>query len=127
MTSIAILYNLPFVSVTLRANGQTLHLQRVLLDSGSAGSLFKTDDLRSIGVTGEMTDRIRFMSGIGGREAVIEKQIDALEVGNLIAQPFKIQMGSLAYDFAMDGILGADFLLVTNAIIDFKNLQLRNG
>jgi hypothetical protein len=127
MNPITMINRLPFVAVTLRANGQILQLQRVLLDTGSAGSLFKTDDLRGIGVTGELTDRIRFMSGIGGREAVIEKQIETLEVGNLIAHPFKIQMGSLSYDFAMDGILGADFLLATNAIIDFRNLQLGGG
>lgn len=124
MSDIRIVTGLPFVTVTLRANGQTLVLDHVLLDTGSAASVFKTDDLRSIGVTIEPPDRIRFMIGIGGEEAVVEKKIDGIEVGILSAQPFTIQLGALDYGVKMDGILGLDFLLNTQAILDFKTRKI---
>jgi hypothetical protein len=48
---------------------------------------------------------------MGGREAVIEKTIEAVEVGNLIASPFVIQVGDFDYQFQIDGIVGLDFYL----------------
>ena len=46
---------LPFIAVTLTHRGQSLTLQRVLLDTGSAGSLFATEDLLNINVRLEPT------------------------------------------------------------------------
>lgn len=120
-----ILHGLPFVSVTLHANGQQLTLERVLVDTGSGGTVFKTDDLKKLGVLPSPTDRLRFLKGIGGEEAVIEKQIDAVEVATLSLAPFRIQMGAVEYGLGMDGILGADFLLRAKAVVDFDVLQLR--
>ncbi len=124
MTVITVVYGLPFIGVTLYANNQRLQLENVLLDTGSAASVFRTDDLLWIGVTIQPQDRIRFMSGIGGREAVIEKQIEKIEVGTLNATPFSIQLGALDYGFPINGILGADFLMRTHAIVDFQALQV---
>ena len=39
---------LPFVTVTLIQQGRQLTLQHVLLDTGSAGSLFSADELLKI-------------------------------------------------------------------------------
>lgn len=122
---IALVDGLAFVSVTLRANGQSLLLERVLLDTGSGGMLFKTDDLEQLGIIPLPSDPLRIMRGIGGEEAVIEKRITALEVGPLVVAPLAIQLGAVDYDIAMDGILGLDYLLRAHATIDFGAMQLR--
>jgi hypothetical protein len=124
MAAITVAHRLPFVAVTLHANQQTLHLSRVLLDTGSAGTVFKTEDLEKIGVIFEDHDRIRYMTGIGGSELVVEKQIAKIEVGELVANPFLIQLGDLNYGLAMDGILGVDFLFQTGARIDFQKMVI---
>jgi Aspartyl protease len=124
MTLITIAHQLPFVRVVLHANGQSLLLERVLLDTGSAASIFRTDDLAKIGITIAPEDKIRYMSGVGGREAVIEKRIEAIEVGDLVARPFTVQMGAIEYGIPMDGILGNDFLLQTGAVINFRSLSI---
>jgi hypothetical protein len=124
MPLITVKYGLPFVSISLRANGQTLNLTTVLLDSGSAACVFRTELLEAIGVVPDRTDTIRFMTGIGGREAVIEKQIDAIEIGNLGVTPFIVQIGELDYGFAIDGILGSDFLFEAGAQVNFKSLSI---
>lgn len=120
MTVIIVRDRLPFVSVELTANGQRLQISNVLLDTGAAVSVFRTDDLSTIGIVPLPTDQIRFMSGVGGREAVIEKQTDTLTVGNLTISPFTIQLGIMDYGFAINGIIGMDFLATTRAIIDFR-------
>ena len=124
-TPIYIIDGLPFVAVTLQANGQSLRLERVLLDTGSEGTVFKTDNLKTLGIFPQPTDRLRFLRGIGGDEAVIEKTIEVVQVGSLIAAIFTIQLGAVEYGIAMDGILGLDFLRRTQAIVDFKALELR--
>ncbi len=127
MTQLSIAYGLPFVTAILRANGNEISLPNVLIDTGSAASVFRTDDLLKIGVQPALEASIRFMSGIGGREAVIEGVVDALSLDDLTVSPFTIQMGRLEYGFAIDGIIGLDFLLQIGAVIDLKNLEIRKG
>lgn len=100
MAKIVIDDGLPYTEVTLRANGKSLTLAHVLIDTGSGACAFKTDDLEKIDIQLEGTDRLVFLKGIGGgEEAVVKKRVEAIEVGDLIAAPFPIQMGALDYDF----------------------------
>jgi len=71
MAPITIVNGLPFITVVIYANNQQLLIENVLLDTGAAASVFRTDDLAMIGVVPERKDQLRFMSGIGGREPVI--------------------------------------------------------
>jgi hypothetical protein len=121
---LTILHGLPFVEVMIHANGKHLTLQNVLVDSGSAGTAFQTDALAPLGLFPRGTDEVIMMIGIGGGEAVIQKQLEAIEVGDLRVNPFTIQMGALDYGLKLDGILGADFLLAVGAQINFKTLTL---
>lgn len=121
---IRIMSGLPFVSVIVHANGQTLRLERVLLDTGSAGTVLKADHLITVGVIPLPTDRLRFVQGVGDDEVVIEKSIDGLQIGEFTAAPFTIQMGAVEYGIPMDGIVGLDFLIRANAILDFKSFHV---
>lgn len=124
MAAITIINGLAFVAVVLHANNQNLLIEKVLLDTGAAASVFRTDDLATIDVVPERKDRLRFMSGIGGREPVIEKQIEKIEVGNLVLTPFVMQLGAIDYGFAINGILGMDFLLKTGTVINIRQLTI---
>lgn len=81
--------------------------------------------MKQIDVVEQMTDLITTITGIGGVEHVIEKQVDEIEVNGLTVRAFTIQMGEMDYDIPMDGILGADFLLATRAVVDFDVLEIR--
>lgn len=127
MPELYIVHGLPLVAVTIFANQKQLTLQAVLVDTGSAGTVFQTDALAAVDLFPEGKDEIITMTGIGGSETVIEKQVEALEVGNLSVSPFTIQMGALDYSLKLDGILGADFLLATGAQINFKTMTIDRG
>jgi hypothetical protein len=127
MARIHIADYLPFVSVVVHANGMKLPLQRVLLDTGAARTTFRTRDLEKLGITTGGEDKIRYMTGIGGREGVVEKEIGAVEIDDLILTPFTIYLAALKYDIPMNGILGLDFLLQTGAVIDLNALEIRKG
>ncbi len=124
MTAIYIAHRLPFVTVTVRAKGQFIIVNHVLLDTGSGGTAFKTDDMEKIGILLQPEDRIIRMRGVGGTDPVVQKQVDAVEVGDLVVAPMTIQVGGLEYGFPMDGILGLDFLLQTGAQINFSTLEI---
>jgi hypothetical protein len=108
-------------------NDKEIVLPRVLLDTGSAATVFNTDDMLKLDVRPQPDAPIRFMTGVGGREPVIEVKVQSVAVDDLVAMPFTIQMGRLAYGLQMDGILGLDFLRQVQALIDLRELELRPG
>lgn len=98
---------LSFIEVQLTIKEQTIVVDNVLLDTGSAAS-----------------DQIRRMVGIGGHEYVFEKQINEIKIENLKAKNTLIQIGVMDYGFKINGIFGSNLLIETNAMIDFKKLTI---
>lgn len=124
MTLIQLQDGLPFVSVTLSYQGQQLELKSVLLDTGSAGTIFPTDRLLSVGLQYEPEDMVNRIWGVGGAEFVFTKKIDVLLLGELQVQDFEIEVGAMDYGFEMDGIIGMDFLVQVGAVIDLSRLEV---
>lgn len=116
---------LPFVTATLRFAGRELSLEQVLLDTGSGGSVFAADDVLRLGLLPEPEDPILRVRGIGGTEYVFSKRLDALRLGSMQVNAFKIQVGAMDYGFRLQGILGLDFLLQAGTVIDLKELEIR--
>ena len=86
---------LPYVTVTLLYGGQQLDLANVLLDTGSAGTLFAADQVLAIGLQYEADDPVQRIRGIGGAEFVFVKRIDRLSVGELQVSDFAIEVGAM--------------------------------
>ena len=116
---------LPFISVTLRHDGHQLVLDNILLDTGSAGTIFSIDKLSDMNITPNKDDQIHRIRGVGGVEYVFEKKIDLIKVGNLKVENFSIEIGQVDYGFNIQGILGVNFLKETRAIINFDMLELK--
>ncbi len=110
-------------AVTFR--GRSLHLSDVILDTGSAGTIFAADRLLEIGVAPEPADAIRRIRGVGGTEFVFTKSLERLVVGEIEVDGFEIEIGAMDYGFPADGILGLDYLLKAGALIDLRQLELR--
>lgn len=64
MSKFVLINGLPYLTVSITHNQRTISIQNVVLDTGSATSIFKSDDLLSIGVKPESTDEIEQMRGI---------------------------------------------------------------
>jgi hypothetical protein len=85
-----------------------LMLKRVLVDTGSGGTILSSDLVEKIGLFGEAGDTIYRISGVGGSEFVFLKVIDSLKIGNLKVNDFTIEIGAMNYGFDIDGIVGLD-------------------
>jgi len=118
-------HGLAYVAVVLTFRGRSLSLGSVILDTGSAGTMFAADRLLDIGIVPEPFDPLRRIRGVGGTEVVFTKRIDRLAAGALAVADFEIEVGALDYGFPADGILGLDFLVRSGAVIDLRSLELR--
>jgi len=118
---------LPYVTASLIYRSQMITLDKVLLDTGSAGTVFSSDRLLNIGVIASPEDTVRELHGIGGSEFVFSRTVDVLTVGELQVHSFEIEVGALLYGIDLDGIIGMDFLMQVSAVIDLGRLELRSA
>ena len=118
-------HGLPAVAVLLKHGGYELKLTNVIIDTGAAVSIFRTDDLMTIGLKLEPQDELQQVHGVGGTEFVVVKQVDQVAVGDLTLENFRIDMGAMNYGFGIDGLLGFDFLQRVGAVLDFKQMEIR--
>lgn len=116
--------DLPFVQMTLTYHGQTVAVNQVLVDTGSASTIFAARVVASIGLLPEMTDDVYVVRGIGGTEAVFTRRIERVVVDAQALTDFEIEVGNMNYGFDIDGIVGMDFLTRAGAIINLRDLQL---
>lgn len=116
---------LPFVTVTLVYQGEELEVKEVLLDTGSAGTVFSSDKVASIGLVAEPKDPIRRIRGVGGSEFVFIRRIDSLVMDDLEVKDFEVEIGVMDYGFAIEGIVGMNFLAKCGAIIDLAQLEVK--
>lgn len=115
---------LPYVTVEITFRGKTLTLNRVILDTGSAGTVLSVDKLARIGLIPEREDHLREIHGIGGTEYVFTKRIQKLVLGEMHLVDLEIEIGAMDYFLDLDGIIGLDFLLPAKAIIDFARMEV---
>ncbi len=115
---------LPYTAVSLAYRGSQQTFHRVLIDTGSGGTVFSTDRLLTLGLRYEMDDVIHRIRGIGGAEFVFSKNIDRISIGELELEDFEIEVGVMDYGIELDGIVGMDFLLQVGAVIDLARQQI---
>ena len=123
---IHIVKGLPFVSAFLKYGDEDITLKNVLLDTGSAGTIFSINRLMKIGLQPEPDDKVMEIHGIGGTEFVFIKRINQLSIGKLKINDFEIEIGAMDYGLEMDGIIGMNFLLKNKVQIDLNNLSISN-
>lgn len=115
---------LPYITISLMYRGRQMTLDNILLDTGSAGTIFSADKVLAVDLRLEPDDFVHRIRGVGGTEFVFTKQIDALFLGNLEVNNFEIEVGAMEYGFEIDGIIGMDFLLQVGANIDLTHLEI---
>ncbi|MEW5939063.1 MAG: retropepsin-like aspartic protease [Chloroflexota bacterium] len=100
-------------------------LKNILLDTGSAGSVFSTDKVLAMGLTYELDDVIHSIRGVGGSEFVFTKTVDELKVDRLRVGALEVEIGAMDYGFEIDGIIGMDFLAQVGAVVDLSKMEIR--
>lgn len=125
MIKIKELSELPFIEAKVTFRGKSLKLENVLIDTGSAGTIFNVNKLEEIGVKPEANDVTQTIQGVGGVEFVYTKKIDEISINDEIAiQNFYVELGSMDYGLVIDGIIGYDFMKEVGLIIDLQHFNI---
>lgn len=118
------IYGLPFISIELKFRGEVLHLERVLLDTGSASTLLNADTVREVGMVPEEDDLVDIIRGVGGIEYVYTKSLDSITVDGTTLNNFQIEIGNMDYGLEIDGILGFNFMRQAGVVINANFMEL---
>jgi hypothetical protein len=117
--------NLPFTSIVICYQGSSVEISSVLVDTGSASSIFAADIVESVQIVPSPEDIIHVVRGVGGTEVVFKRQVDFIQVGNFNLPDFQIEVGGMDYGFEINGILGMDFLKGSGAIINLTEMKIQ--
>jgi hypothetical protein len=117
--------DLPFVSLQIGYLGRTLTISDVLVDTGSATSIFAADQVAGINLQPAPDDVLYTIRGIGGSEVAFARIVDFIEMGGKQLSDFEIEVGGMDYGFDIHGILGMDFLTAAHAVIDLNKMEIR--
>ncbi len=114
--------NLPFTTVTIAYQGQEVSIDNVLIDTGSASTIFSADSVISINISPLPDDKLHIIRGVGGSETVFSRVVDYVQLGEKKSTNLEIEVGGMDYGFEINGILGMDFLKQVGAIINLRNM-----
>ncbi len=116
--------NLPFLSLKVTYNRKSIEIPHVLVDTGSASTIFSADYLEQIDIQPSVDDVLHTIRGVGGIEVVYLRKIDFLEVGKYKMPKFEVEVGGMDYGFDINGILGMDFMIKAGAVINLEDMTI---
>ncbi len=116
--------NLLFTTISIDYQGKTLTLNKILIDTGSTTTLLAADQVKKINIVPMLSDKLRVIRGVGGREVVFSRVLESLRLDDYQLKPFEVEVGEMDYGFDLNGILGMNFLIQAGAIIDLKQLGI---
>lgn len=120
-------HNLPFTSVSVAYEGQEVEVDHVLVDTGSASTIFAADIVATIEIAPLPDDVLHTIRGVGGSEVVFSRVVDYIQVGDRRLTSLEIEVGGMDYGFEISGILGMDFLAEVGAIINLQDMRIDFG
>lgn len=115
---------LPFCQVVVSYKQKQIVISNVLIDTGSARTIFSADVLRDIGITPQPNDVLEVVRGVGGSELVYTRSVDFVQIESRQVAPFLIEVGAMDYGFSINGILGMDLLRQAGVILNLRRLVI---
>ncbi len=116
--------NLPFTTVIVAYQKQEVRIENVLVDTGSASTIFAVDVVETIKIYPLPEDTLHTIHGVGGSETVFSRVVDYVQLGEQKLANLEIEVGGMDYGFEINGILGMDFLTKVGAIINLRDMYI---
>lgn len=120
------IHQLPIVSINIQFNGKKKVFHHVLVDTGCSSTILDIDLCEEMGLLLDIENAItRKMYGIGGTEICIEQTVKSIDFDKFHLTNFTLQLGDVQAVHGFDGIIGNDFLMLNQLMIDFHHLEVR--
>lgn len=117
--------NLLQTSMVLTYRGRSVIIDNLVIDTGAAHSFISSDIVSDIGIKFENGDRLVRSFRIGGDEYSFIKQVDQIQLGDIVLNDVKLDFGVFNEDINyINGLIGLDILKSGNMIIDLHQMQM---
>jgi hypothetical protein len=113
-----------FSCITITHHGKSMVIPNVVIDTGAAEPIISIDAVEELFNIYEPEDQIRFMTGIGGREASVRRKINQVEFHSFLMKEFRIDFGRIGEYSGINGLIGLDILIPGKFIVDLYRLQI---
>lgn len=113
-----------FSSITIHHDEKSITIPHVVIDTGAAESIVSIDAVQGMFNSYEPGDQLRFMTGIGGREASVRRKIHKIQFHSFQMINFSVDFGRIGDDTQINGLIGLDILIPGQFILDLGKLQL---
>ena len=114
-----------FASIKIKYRNMIKTIDNIVLDTGAAETIISPDAVDDIGIFAESHDNISSYYGIGGSiHNFFTKQIDEIWINAVKLQQVKVDFGVIDPKGKINGLLGLDLLLKTNAVINLREMVL---
>ena len=112
-------------SMTICYKGQSLTIDKLIIDTGAAHSLLSSDTVFEIGIKFENGDKLVRSIGIGGDEYSFRKQLDQIQFGELVMTNIPIDFGVFHDEMNyINGLIGLDILKDGNMVVDLHRMEI---
>ena len=112
-----------YTSIKLMHEWECIIVENVIIDTGAFHTIISTDFLDELGAKFADDDKLIEASGYGGASSyAVRKRIDGIACNNIELKDFKIDFGEIDPNERVSGLLGLDFLMKAELVIDLVEL-----
>lgn len=112
-------------SMTIYYKDRSLKIDNLVIDTGAAHSILSSDIVSQIGIKFQNGDTLVRSFGIGGDEYSFRKQVDKIQLGDLILNDISIDFGIFHEEIDyINGLIGLDILKSGEMIIDLQKMEM---
>lgn len=111
-----------FTSIKLRYQGKTAVIDNVVVDTGASSCIIEPLAIESLGIVFTKEDEIETFFGVNGMYNYVKRTANSIIVDDMSLDNFNFYIGSVENN--INGLIGLDFLVNMNAIIDLKQMEI---
>lgn len=116
-----------YTFIKLTHENNTVIVDNVIIDTGAFHTIITTDFLEELGAEFSNEDKLIEATGYGGATSyAVRKEIDGIMCGDIELSNFKIDFGEIDPNERVNGLLGLDFLMKAELVLDLVNLVMYN-
>lgn len=114
-----------YTSIKLMHEGECIVVENVIIDTGAFHTIISTDFLDELGAKFADDDKLIEASGYGGGSSyAVRKRIDGIACDKIELKDFKVDFGEIDPNERVNGLLGLDFLMKAELVIDLVELTM---
>lgn len=114
-----------YTSIELKHEGKNIIVNDVIIDTGAFHTIISPNFLEELQAEFADDDMLIEAYGYGGDSSyAVRKRIDTISCDDITLSDFKIDFGEIDPDEKVNGLLGLDFFMKAQIVLDIAELNM---